>query len=57
MPTHDMFEKAAYYILDYERLLQEKKREKSFEKSREKDQKRNYELSKSREKELKVEII
>jgi hypothetical protein len=57
LPTNNMFDKAAQYILEYERLLLEKKREKSFEKSRENDQKRSVEISKSKEKELKVQII
>ena len=56
MPIPNVFDSAAFYILEYERFLEEKKRERSFEKSRSRDKeaKLAIENSKSIEKELKV---
>lgn len=57
LPANNIFETAAIYILEYERLLIEKKKEKSFERtSNDKDINQNNSYSKNFETELKVNI-
>ena len=51
LPKKKVFDTAAFYILEYERILDEKKREKLLEKSISKE---NLEKSNSLNKELKV---